>query len=403
MSRLTLLLPLLAALATTAPAQHTHTHDAPAQTPAPSLVDAPTTYAAAIDRLVRRSEALKEIASRGLERTLTEAQAPIDEVSALSRTLVRLAMQKDSAFPPIRVRDLNVATRELTHRAERARAALTGGNPDELALAIAEIASMVEGVQRLGDDAPQEQAAGAEGAAGWSVEIIATPTPPRPGEEASLQWIARTPGGEQAEAFDDLGAQRMWLLVASKDLAHFELHTPMWRPNHRFTAPLTFPMPGDYALFHRVKPAGEPERVIPHAFRVPGAPSAPKQLEEDSAAPRELEGGLVVAIADPGVAVAGEKCEMLFIVSKDGSPYAGLQRLTGVDDKDGPLALVAAASEGGASAVFGEAAPRPELGVGMVVVPLAFERPGLHKLVVRLQDNRFKRDALFVIDVKEKR
>jgi hypothetical protein len=79
--------------------------------------------------------------------------------------------------------------------------------------------------------------------------------------------------GKAIEQFDLLQTHLMHLLVISDDLHTFDTLYPTYQGNGRFTVRATFSRSGEYTLFSRYQPNGQPEVMSALTLTVLGLPS----------------------------------------------------------------------------------------------------------------------------------
>lgn len=277
-------------------------------------------------------------------------------VATLAKTLGALALAKDSGVPRERVKDVNLAGKELAEAADNLHNIADAGDIakskaafESVKVAAAKVAALVPAGAHGHGDAHGAEAAPVTHSVTSAVEggkaIEA-------GKAAAMVFTLKDAKGTPVKDLDTVHEKVLHLLAVSKDLSWFAHEHPTRRADGTFSMPMTFPAGGEYTLYFDFTPKGSPQQVVPVKVTATGTPKAAVPLTVDADKPKTID-GFTVALDTEGTIKAGGKAHMAFTISKDGKPVTTLRPYLGamghlvIISQDGTQFVHAHPHEGG--------------------------------------------------------
>jgi hypothetical protein len=343
-------------------AQHSHGDDKPAAGGQPGHKDdghahgevaKAGSFADASLRIVADVKAIDVALAGG---SIAGVSDKANAVATLAKTLGALALAKESGVPREKVKEINLASKELAEAADTLHNIADAG---DLAKSKAAFAPVKAAAAKVADLAPamadgHDHAHGAEAAAvthtvtvaaGGGKEIEA-------GKVAAMVFTLKDAKGAPVKDLDTVHEKVLHLLAVSKDLSWFAHEHPTRRADGTFTMPMTFPAGGEYTLYFDFTPKGSSQQVVPVKVTATGTPKAAVPLSVDADKPKTID-GFTVALDTEGAIKAGGNAHMSFNITKDGKPVSTLRPYLGamghlvIISEDGTQFVHAHPHEGG--------------------------------------------------------
>jgi hypothetical protein len=267
-----------------------------------------------------------------------------NSVATLARELWALSLAKDSGIAREKVREANVAGKELADAANELHEIADGG---DLAKSKAQFDKMKAAAAKIEAVAPATyycpmhcEGAKTYAAPGecpvchmklkkqtgeqFSVEVkVVGGAKIEAGKPANLQWTIKDPRGMQVKEVEIVHEMPLHLLMVSKDLSWYAHEHPVFQPDGTFTMAWTFPAGGEYTLFHDFTPKEVGMQVVPVTLKVEGAAKPPVPLAPDANKPKTVE-GYTVTLNTGGPVKTGGATTMSYTIAKDGKPVSDL-------------------------------------------------------------------------------
>lgn len=143
------------------------------------------------------------------------------------------------------------------------------------------------------------------------------------GKPVSLLWTLKDPRGMQVKDVEIVHEMPLHLLMVSKDLSWYAHEHPKLEADGTFTMTWTFPSGGEYTLFHDFTPKEVGMQVVPVTLKVEGPAPAAKPLAVDSDKPKTVD-GYTVALNTGGPVTTSKPTTLSYTISKDGKPVSDL-------------------------------------------------------------------------------
>ncbi|MBK9126249.1 MAG: hypothetical protein IPM13_00395 [Phycisphaerales bacterium] len=277
-------------------------------------------------------------------------------VATLAKTLGALALAKDSGVPREKVKDINLASKELAEAADNLHNIADAGDVAKSKAAFAPVKAAASKVAALAPAMADghDHAHGAEAAAVTHAVTVAVEGGKaiEAGKAAPMVFTLKDAKGTPVKDLDTVHEKVLHLLVVSKDLSWFAHEHPTWRADGAFTMPVTFPAGGEYTLYFDFTPKGSPQQVVPVKVTATGTPKAAVPLTVDADKPKTID-GFTVALDTEGKIKTGGNAHMAFTISKDGKPVTTLRPYLGamghlvIISQDGTQFVHAHPHEGG--------------------------------------------------------
>lgn len=253
-------------------------------------------------------------------------------VATLAKTLGALALAKDSGVPREKVKDINLASKELAEAADNLHNIADAG---DLAKSKAAFTPVKAAAAKVAAVAPamadgHGHAHGHETAAPThSVTVAADGGKAiEAGKAVPMVFTLRDAKGTPVKDLDTVHEKVLHLLAVSKDLSWFAHEHPMRRADGMFNQPMNFPAGGEYTLYFDFTPKGSPQQVVPAKVTATGAAKAAVPLTVDADKPKTID-GFTVALDTGGAIKAGGAAHLVFTVTKDGKPVTTLRPYLG--------------------------------------------------------------------------
>lgn len=428
-------------------AQHAHGH-------AHAEVKPAETYAEAVSRI---REELAEIEQMLERRAFAAAHEPADAIEHLASSLGRLALKAGSGVPREKVRDANLAGKDL---AKIARQFHDAADKNDGAACLRLLPRLREFVAAAGAFSPERWVCDMHCEPGktfdgpgvcpvcrmaykpisqvpYSANVAPSPAPVQPGVTTELTIRLLDPAGNVLglDALEIVHEEPLHLLIVNSDLSWYAHEHPAPRPDGTFVLPITFPEPGEYTLFHDYTPKGKRQQVAPFKLKVAGAAPAPRPLVEDYDTVAQIEGYEFRVRCNGVKFFAAEDSIIRIGIDRDGKPVTDLENYLGelghlvIISRDlksfvhsHPLDMSDDHADGAADhghahghahdhahdheAIMRNARAAVALGNGKpsdVVFHAVFPRPGLYKAFAQFQHNGRILTYPFVIDAQPPR
>jgi hypothetical protein len=279
-----------------------------------------------------------------------------NSVATLAKTLGALALAKDSGVPRDKVKDINLASKELAEAADNLHNIADAGDVAKSKAAFTPVKAAAAKVASLAPTMADGHghAHGHETAAPThSVTVAADVGKAIEAEKAvPMVFTLKDAKGTPVTDLDTVHEKVLHLLAVSKDLSWFTHEHPTRRADGAFTMPMTFPAGGEYTLYFDFTPKGSPQQVVPVKVSASGTPKAAVPLTVDADKPKTVD-GFTVALDTEGAIKAGGMAHLSFTVTKDGKPVTSLRPYLGamghlvIISQDGTQFVHAHPHEGG--------------------------------------------------------
>jgi len=277
-------------------------------------------------------------------------------VATLAKTLGALSLAKDSGVPREKVKDINLASKELAEAADNLHNIADAGDVAKSKAAFAPVKAAAAKVAALAPAMADghDHAHGAETAPVTHTVTVAVDGGKaiEAGKAAPMVFTLKDAKGTPIKDLDTVHEKVLHLLAVSKDLSWFAHEHPTRRADGAFTIPMTFPAGGEYTLYFDFTPKGSPQQVVPVRVTATGAAKAAVPLTVDADKPKTID-GFTVALDTEGAIKAGGKAHMAFTITKDGKPVTTLRPYLGamghlvIISQDGTQFVHAHPHEGG--------------------------------------------------------
>lgn len=253
-------------------------------------------------------------------------------VATLAKTLGALALAKESGVPREKVKDINLASKELAEAADNLHNIADAGDVAKSKAAFAPVKAAAAKVAALAPAMSDghDHGHGAEAAPVTHTVTVAADGDKalEAGKAAPMVFTLKDAKGTPVKDLDTVHEKVLHLLAVSKDLSWFAHEHPTRRADGAFTIPMTFPAGGEYTLYFDFTPKGLPQQVVPVKVTATGTPKAAVPLTVDADKPKTID-GFTVALDTEGKINAGGKAHMSFNITKDGKPVTTLRPYLG--------------------------------------------------------------------------
>lgn len=429
-------------------AQHAHGH-------AHAEVKPAETFSEAVSRIRDELAEMEQLLAAG---KVTAAHEPADAIEQLASSLGRLALKAGSGIPREKVRDANLAGKDLAKIAHQFHDAADKGDAAGCARLLPRLKELVGSV---GAFSPEKWVCDMHCEPGktfdgpgmcpvckmaykpisqvpYSANVAPSPAPVQPGATTELAIRLLDPAGNilGLDALEIVHEEPLHLLMVSSDLSWYAHEHPVPGPDGVFRMPFTFPAPGEYTLFHDYTPKGKKQQVAPFKLKVAGEAPAPKPIAEDYDTVAQIEGYEFRVRCNGVKFFAAEDSIIRIGIDRGGEPVTDLQPYLGelghlvIISQDlkafvhsHPLHMDDDHDEAGADhghghghahdhaghdheSIMKAAHAAVDLGNGKpsdVVFHAVFPRPGLYKAFAQFQHNGKILTYPFVIDAQPPR
>ena len=277
-------------------------------------------------------------------------------VATLAKTLGALALAKDSGVPREKVKDINLAGKELAEAADNLHNIADAGDLTKSKSAFATVKTAADKIAALAPTMADghDHAHGHETAAPTH-SVTATAergTIIEGGKPVPMVFTLKDAKGSPVKELDIVHEKPLHLLAVSKDLSWFAHEHPTRSADGTFTQPMTLPAGGEYTLYFDFTPKGSPQQVVPVKVTASGAPKVAVPLTVDADKPKTVD-GFKVALDTGGAIKAGGAAHMVFTITKDDKPVTTLRPYLGamghlvIISQDGTQFVHAHPHEGG--------------------------------------------------------
>lgn len=269
-------------------------------------------------------------------------------VNALAKDLGALSLAKDSGVPREKVKDANLAGKELAEAADALHEIADKGDVAKSTAAFAAVKAAAAKIEAVAPatyycpmhcegsktyDKPGEcpvcnMKLKKQTSEQFSVTVKPVGGKLEAGKPVNLLFTLKDPRGMQVKDVEIVHEMPLHLLMVSKDLSWYAHEHPALQPDGTFTFTWTFPAGGEYTLFHDFTPKDVGMQVVPVTLKVDGALVAPVALKADNDKPKTVD-GYTVALDTGGPVKTGGATHMAYTISKDGKPVADLQPYLG--------------------------------------------------------------------------
>ncbi|MGD9689712.1 MAG: heavy metal-binding domain-containing protein [Phycisphaerales bacterium] len=329
-----------AALAWAAPALAQHQHDQPGEHSHGEVVKAKS-FGEAARRIADEIKAIDAALSGG---SVAGVSDRANTVATIAKDLGALSLAKDSGVAREKVKDANLAGKELAETADALHEIADRG---DLAASKAQFEKVKSAAAKIEAVAPAKYYCPmfCEGSKTYdkpgecpvchmklkkqTTEQFSVEVKPlgggkiEAGRPVSLLWTLKDPRGMQVKDVEIVHEMPLHLLMVSKDLSWYAHEHPKLEADGTFTMTWTFPSGGDYTLFHDFTPKEVGMQVVPVTLKVEGAAPAAKPLVVDSDKPKTVD-GYTVALNTGGPVTTGKPATLSYTISKDGKPVSDL-------------------------------------------------------------------------------
>ncbi|MCC6427232.1 MAG: hypothetical protein IT435_10480 [Phycisphaerales bacterium] len=143
------------------------------------------------------------------------------------------------------------------------------------------------------------------------------------GKPVNLLWTLKDPRGMQVKDVEIVHEMPLHLLMVSKDLSWYAHEHPKLEADGTFTMTWTFPSGGEYTLFHDFTPKDVGMQVVPVTLKVEGQAKSAVALTPDADKPKTVDGYTVTLNTGGPVKTRGATT-MSYTIAKDGKPVSDL-------------------------------------------------------------------------------
>lgn len=327
---------------TAAFAQHDHGHAHAEVKPAETLGEA----------VSRIREELSEIQKLLAAKSVLAAHEPADAIVSLAGSIGRLALKPDSGVPRAKVRDANLAGKDLAKVAEQFHLA---ADKNDAAACEKLLPRLTELVNALNAFAPEKWVCDMFCEPGkvfdgpgtcpvckmaykpvsqvpYTANVAPSSMPVQPGQKTDLAIRLIDPLGSivKLDQLEIVHEEPLHLLMVSRDLSWFAHEHPAPQPDGVFKLPgFVFPAAGEYILYHDYTPKGKPQQVPQFRIKVAGEAPAPKPLVEDYDVVGHIEGYEFRVRCNGEKFFAGKDSIIRIGIDRDGTPVTDIEPYLG--------------------------------------------------------------------------
>jgi len=323
-------------------AQHAHGHAHAEVKPAESIGEA----------ISRIREELAEIQKLLAAKSVLPAHEPADVIVELAGSIGRLALKPDSGIPRVKVRDANIAGKDLAKVAEQFHLA---ADKNDAAACAQLLPRLTELVNALNVFAPEKWVCDMFCEPGkvfdgpgtcpvckmayrpvsqvpYTANVAPSPMPIQPGAKTDLTIRLVDPLGNivKLDQLEIVHEEPLHLLMVSSDLSWYAHEHPAPQPDGTFKLPgFVFPAPGEYTLYHDYTPKGKPQQVPQFKLKLAGEAPAPKPLVEDYDIVANIDGYEFRVRCNGEKFHAGEDSIIRIGIDRDGAPVTDIEPYLG--------------------------------------------------------------------------
>jgi hypothetical protein len=301
----------------------------------------PKTYAEATRRIGDHVAKIDASLKAG---SLAGVSDQANAIAELAKQLGPLALAKDSGVAREKVKDTNLASKELAEAANALHEAADGGDMNgskaqfaKVQAALAKISADAPGTYYCPMHCEGDKTYSAPGKCPvcemnlklqtteqYSVEVKPLGGKLEAGKPATLLFTLKDPRGAPVKSVEIVHEMPLHLLMVSTDLSWYAHEHPELQPDGTFVfKDWTFPAGGEYILYHDFTPKDVGMQVVPVTLKVSGTPSAPVKLAVDADKPKVVD-GYSVTLDTGGPVKTGAATHMAYTITKDGKPVTDL-------------------------------------------------------------------------------
>lgn len=264
-------------------------------------------------------------------------------VNALAKDLGALSLAKDSGVEREKVKEANLAGKELAEAADALHEIADKGDIAKSTAAFAAVkaaAAKIEAVAPATYYCPMhcegDKTYAAPGecpvchmklkkqtSEQFTVEVKPIGGTITAGKPVNLLFTLKDPRGMAVKEVEVVHEMPLHLLMVSKDLSWYAHEHPVLQPDGTFTFTWTFPAGGEYTLFNDFTPKDVGMQVVPVTLKVDGPPAAAIALKADSDKPKTVD-GYTVTLNTGGPVTTGKPTTMSYTIAMDGKPVSDL-------------------------------------------------------------------------------
>ncbi len=323
-------------------AQDGHSHAHTQAKPAESLAEA----------VSRIRDELDEIRKLLAAKSISAAHEPADVIAQLAGSIGRLALKADSGVPREKVRDANVAGKDLAKVASQMHDAADKNDAAACAALLPRLEQLVAAVGALAPekwvcdmfcepgklyDGPGtcpvcKMAFRPVSKVPYTANVAPAPLPVLPGvpTDLTIRLVDPVGGVLKIDQVEIVHEKPLHLLMVSADLSWYAHEHPEPQSDGTFRlAGFKFPAPGEYTLFHDYTPKGKPNQVAQFKVKVAGDAPPPKPLVEDYDAVGKVDGYEFRVRCNGEKFFAGKDSIIRIGVDRDGKPVTDLEPYLG--------------------------------------------------------------------------
>ncbi len=283
-------------------------------------------------------------------KSVVAAHEPANAISQLAGQLGRLALKPGSGVAREKIRDANIAGKDLAKVASQMHDAADKNDAAACAALLPRLNALVAAV---GVFAPEKWVCDMHCEPGtsfdgpgtcpvckmaykpisqvpYSASIVASPNPVMPGTKTDLTVRLIDPAGNPVKNLAIVHEKPLHLLMVSSDLSWYAHEHPTPRPDGTLTLPdFAFPAPGEYTLFFDFTPEDKPQQVPQYKVKVQGEAKALVPLVEDYDVVGKVDGYEFRVRCNGEKFMASADSIIRIGIDRDGKPITDLENYLG--------------------------------------------------------------------------
>ncbi|MBY0310440.1 MAG: hypothetical protein K2W85_00065 [Phycisphaerales bacterium] len=273
------------------------------------------------------------------------------QIGVLSRQVGRLALAQGSGVEKAKVREANLAGKDLAKAADEMHDYAAEGKKAETGKQLEEVKKQLAKLEALRPEkficdmhcetTKTYDSAGmcpvckmalvklSEAPFSSTIGAAGTVTAGKPSD---ITITLRQPDGNPVDKIDTVHEHPLHLIFVSEDLSYYAHEHPVRRPDGVFDLKgFTFPFPGKFLAFSDFTPTGFGNRVARSDFRVAGDGGTPPALtlKEDYDVVAKVNGYEIRQRCNGEKFFVGKHSFFRYGIEKDGKPVTDLQKLMG--------------------------------------------------------------------------
>jgi hypothetical protein len=249
-------------------------------------------------------------------------------VNALAKNLGALSLAKDSGIPREKVKQANLAGKELAEAADALHEIADTGDVAKSTAAFAAVKAAAAKIEAVAPAAAAPQT--------YTIEVKPVGDVIAVGKPTTFVFTIKDPAGQPVKKVETVHEKPLHVLMVSKDLSWFAHEHPTLQPDGTFTFAYTFPQAGEFYLYNDFTPSGGAsvgQQVVMVPVTVAGTAPAAKPLVIDADKAKTIDGYTVsldpAGGAGGGPVKAGGSTRLAYTIAKDGKPVTTLQPYLG--------------------------------------------------------------------------